>query len=375
MVKVTTNYAVAPGGYLAEWIEDNHLTQGEVATRLTCSRKQVNEVVNGHAPITPDFALRLERLTGIPSHAWLRYESQYRSDLARLGDERALADHADHIHPKAVRYLRSLGVLSATKSKPGKMVAEFLQFHGCGTWEAYLEVHQSANKGDYSLAALTEGSRRRDELDPTILTSWLRAGELNEAFEVGRKYQFTPEELQSLLPALKARAARPDASLLRDLASMLADVGVVYMVVPAPSGLPLHGVTRWIGKSVPVIQQTGRRNKDGYLIWAFFHELGHVLNDPRGEMHLEFSTQKKRDSAAEQRANQFARDTLFGASGMGQFRGLRTDAEIKAAAHRAGVAPGVVVEQLHRTRQLPYNHGNQLCVDLSGTFDPGSGAN
>ena len=38
-----TNYAVAPGEYLEEWIDDHDLSQQRVAELLGSSRKQVNE--------------------------------------------------------------------------------------------------------------------------------------------------------------------------------------------------------------------------------------------------------------------------------------------------------------------------------------------
>lgn len=47
------------------------------------------------------------------------------------------------------------------------------------------------------------------------------------------------------------------------------------------------GMTRWIDKRVPVIQQTGRWRRDGFVVWTLFLELGHILNDPLVEMHLE----------------------------------------------------------------------------------------
>lgn len=34
---------------------------------LGCSRKQVNEIVHGRAPITADTATRLDRVVGIPA--------------------------------------------------------------------------------------------------------------------------------------------------------------------------------------------------------------------------------------------------------------------------------------------------------------------
>lgn len=76
-----TNYAVAPGEYLEEWIDEQGLSQQCVADLLGCSRKQVEEIVNGRAPITEDTAIRLERVVGIPAGSWLRYEAAYRANL------------------------------------------------------------------------------------------------------------------------------------------------------------------------------------------------------------------------------------------------------------------------------------------------------
>ena len=360
-----TNYAVAPGEYLEEWIEDQNLSQQRVAELLGSSRKQVNEIVNGRAPITSDTALRLERVVGIPADSWLRYEAAYRGDLSRIADQENLSEHFDDISPKAASYLRSLGATTATRKNPGKLVSDFLAFHRCGTWEAYLHLHEAASTGDYALAALKESDATSD---PTVLTTWLRAAELTDPFERGRTFEYSADGLRAAIPELRSRAATPDAAMLRDIADLLADVGVVFMVVDPPQGFPLHGMTRWIDKRVPVIQQTGRWGRDGFVIWALFHELGHVLNDPRGEMHLEYSTEKKRNTAAEKSANAFAMQVLFGEDGLARFNGLTRDLEIAVAARQLGIAPGVAVHQMHRRTLLPYNFGNKLFVNLAGTF-------
>lgn len=361
----TTNYAVAPGEYLEEWIEANSLSQQRTAELLGSSRKQVNEIVNGRAPITSDTAMRLERVVGIPAKTWLKYEALYRADLARIADEENLAQYADEIAPSTAAYLRKMGATSATKKNPGKLVSDFLAFHRCGTWDVYVHLHEEASSGDYALAALKDAGK---SIDRSSLTTWLRAAELTEAFERGREYDYEPAKLAAALPDLKDRAASPDGTMLRDLSNMLSDLGVVFTVVEAPKKLPLLGMTRWIDKRVPVIQQTGRWGKDGFVIWTFFHEIGHVLNDPRGEMHVEFSTTKKRNSAAEKSANSFAMNLLFGDAGVSQFTGLSSNHEISEKARQIGISPGVAVHQMHRRRLLDYRHGNSVCVDLSGTF-------
>ncbi|GMA33493.1 helix-turn-helix transcriptional regulator [Litorihabitans aurantiacus] len=231
----TTNYAVAPGAYLEEWLEDEGLSQGQAAAMLGYSRKQVNEIVNGRAPITPDAATRLGRVTPIPAESWLLHEAKYRSDRARILDEERLAEHAGEIHANAAAYLREIGFTQATKRSPGNLVSDFLAFHRFGTWEAYQESHEVETTGEWALAALKES---KSLVDQTLLTTWLRAGEMTEAFELGQTCTYDSEKLESMLPELRERAARPDDTLLKDLNSMLLQAGVIYLMVKPPQRFP-----------------------------------------------------------------------------------------------------------------------------------------
>ncbi|KSU65672.1 HigA family addiction module antitoxin [Arthrobacter sp. NIO-1057] len=360
-----TNYAVAPGDYLEEWIDDQGFSQQKAADLLGCSRKQVNEIINGHAPITSETALRLERVVGIPAATWLKYEAMYRSDLARIADEENLAQFAARIAPAAASYLRRIGATKGNMRTPGKLVSDFLAFHRCGTWKSYEQLHAELHKGDFALATLKDSST---ELDQTLFSTWLRAAEMAKPYELGRSYEYAPRKLRAIIPELRTRVAQPDSSMLNDIARMLSEVGVVFMVVDPPKGLPLQGATRWIDKRVPVIQQTGRWGMDGFAIWTLFHELGHILNDPRGQTHLEYSTEKQRGTATEKSANEFAKNVLFGAEGLAPFHGMTNDAQIATKAREMGIAPGVAVHQMHRRRMLDYKYGNSLFVNLDGTF-------
>jgi len=88
-------------------------------------------------------------------------------------------------------------------------------------------------------------------------------------------------------------------------------------------------------------------------------------------VHLEYHTEKKRNCAAEKKANEFAMKTLLGQSGMAPFRGLtrdQDDQDIAATVMRLKIAPGAATHQKHQRRMLEYRYGNSLCVDLSGSF-------
>ena len=58
----------------AEFLEPLGLTQRELAKRLGVSYPRVNELVQGHRGVTPDTALRLERLLGMEAQFWLNLQ-------------------------------------------------------------------------------------------------------------------------------------------------------------------------------------------------------------------------------------------------------------------------------------------------------------
>ncbi len=61
-----------PGEILLEdFIRPYGMTQTEVAQRLGISYPRLNEIVHGKRGITPDTALRLERLSGASAAFWL----------------------------------------------------------------------------------------------------------------------------------------------------------------------------------------------------------------------------------------------------------------------------------------------------------------
>lgn len=57
------------------------LSVTDAARRLGVSRKQLSDVLNGHAGISPEMAIRLDKAFGGGAQTWLRLQSAY--DLAK----------------------------------------------------------------------------------------------------------------------------------------------------------------------------------------------------------------------------------------------------------------------------------------------------
>ena len=56
---------------LEEFLKPLGITQTELAQRIGVSYPRVNELVHGKRGVTPDTALRLERLLGMEAQFWL----------------------------------------------------------------------------------------------------------------------------------------------------------------------------------------------------------------------------------------------------------------------------------------------------------------
>ena len=76
MVRVPTDRPPThPGEMLrAEFLEPLGLTQRELAERLGVSYPRVSELIHGRRGVTPDTALRLERLLGVEAQFWLNLQ-------------------------------------------------------------------------------------------------------------------------------------------------------------------------------------------------------------------------------------------------------------------------------------------------------------
>jgi addiction module HigA family antidote len=59
------------------FIEQHGLRMETVASLLGLTRGHLSRIINGHTPVTPDIALKLEILTQTPASQWLAIQSKY----------------------------------------------------------------------------------------------------------------------------------------------------------------------------------------------------------------------------------------------------------------------------------------------------------
>lgn len=160
----TPDYVSPPGETLEELLEDRAMTQADLAERTGRSKKTINEIIRGKAAITPETAIQLERVLGVPARFWLEREQQYSEFLARQQDDQQLAGQVDWLEEIPVRAIVQAGWMEA-RAEPVAQLREALAFYGIAAPAQY-EV-------------LTAVFRRSTALqsDQSAVAAWLRQGE------------------------------------------------------------------------------------------------------------------------------------------------------------------------------------------------------
>ena len=355
-----TDYAVPTGEYVSEWLEENELSQAELARRMGVSGKHISKLVAG-APLTPDVALKLEFVTGVPARLWLGYEATYRADVVRLGLTASLSTERTLAKAFPLAHLRKVGIVTATLRSPGEVIVELFSFFRVGT------VETLRNSVQRQAVAFRQGTAH--PVDEYALATWLRLGELEALATREMLSDFDADGLDVLLPELRTLSQTPPEDFGTALIERLSAVGVHLIYVPEVTGARVYGATRWV-QGTPVVALTLRGKKDGQFWFTLFHELGHVLLHRDGKMHVQpVDTGAIGDDEVEAAANNFSSNFLIPAASAGELRFLRTPTQVRQFAARIGVSPGVVVGRLWHDNLWDYTAGHDLCLSLRFDHD------
>ncbi|AYG03611.1 ImmA/IrrE family metallo-endopeptidase [Gryllotalpicola protaetiae] len=345
------DYAVAPGETIQEWLDENSMTQAELADRIDLSKKTLNQIIKGIAPLSQDTALKLEAVTRIPARTWNALESQYRGDLARNDARAALERQLDFLDELPLPALRKSGVITSSARSP-EVLQEVYSFFGVANTEAWRRLWESP------AAAFRQSTAFAAK--PGAVAAWLRLGEL--ASKTVESKPFNKELLRQNIPAIRALATKSDPSeFLPQLEQLTRDAGVVVLFVPDVQGTRCSGATRWIDDR-PVIQLSLRHKSDDQLWFTLLHEIAHVLLHGKRDAFITGDYASEELQHKESEANEFAADTLIPKRYQPELPLLVSLQQARDFAAKIETSPGVVVGRLQHTKIWAYSKGNGLKV-------------
>lgn len=354
------DYAVPPGTYLKEYLDDGDLNRYDLTRGLGLDDDKIDCLLSGEIEIDEPMAGALEELTGAPQSSWLRLEEFYRSELARIEQETEEKQLVIDLHAaKLDKYLRDMGLINATMRNPAAMRHEFLDLHNCEDLREFeLTSEQLLRTGTERVAALKVGAKY--ELDDLRVMTWLEVGHRLHQKNSPHFPDYDVAALESVIPSLRVACRYPNDTLPIRVSQILAKAGVGFVCVPPPPKLSLFGMTRWLQTGNPLIQLTGMYRDAGHFTHALFHELGHVLDHPNRDFYDSPKTQNREERVA----NKFAYQTLLGPNGLTALDGVRTQDQVVAKAQELSVAPGLIVMYLRRRKQIRHSELHSLCIKL-----------
>lgn len=348
------DYAVSPGDFIQEWLEENDVNAAELARRLDVTPKHVSELLSGKAPLSAPLSLALERVTGTPAKLWNRTEAIYREDLARLAESQKLETQYDRAKLFPLRYLREYGILTSPARDKAGTVRELLELFRIGDLGAF-DATWLTPKVAYRKTTL-HSDRSYEQ------ATWLALGERQA--RIDDLPDFDRDALQRLVPTLRTLTAAPNPiDSLGRVAELLNEVGVAFALIPPIPGFGVYGATRWIAEH-PVMQLSVRGKSDDQLWFTLFHELGHVLLHGHKTLFVQGSRSKEEDEA-----DDFASTTLIPNEYVHRIPTRRNISAVQELAHELGIAPSIVLGQAQRLTQ-DYGWGHDLKIRLEWSSLP-----
>jgi HTH-type transcriptional regulator / antitoxin HigA len=344
-----TDYAIPPGETLRELLDEQGLTQRELARRADLSPKHVNRLLQGLVPLSADVAQRLERVTGTPARIWNRLEANYQADLQRLRDRRDFAAAGSWLADLPVNALVQRGVLPGEPSDKVSRVEQMLNFFGVASVDAWDEVYKG-------LACSFRQSKAYQAKAGSV-AAWLRLGEV--AARDVHCQPFSGAGLRAALPQLRALTSESPEIFSPQMRSICASHGVAVVLVEDIAGARASGVTRWLTPSKALVQLSLRYRTDDHLWFTFFHELGHVLLDGKKDVIIEDGGIAI-DDPREIGADRFSRDLLIPPEEATALAQLKSPQAVREFAARTGISPGIVVGRLQHDGLWPHSRGHQL---------------
>lgn len=345
------NYAIPPGEILDEELQSRGMSQAELAQRTGLTPKAINELVKGKTSLTPESALKLERVFRQPAEYWLNLERLFQEATARRFERERQAENTVWLSRFPLRAMIKLGWVKHFKD-PVDQMNELLSFFGIASpaqWKVIWDDIEVAYRKSNAFSAQHES-----------LSAWLRQGEL-----VAEGLHCSPFNAVLFREALNdIRALTRDEnpnSFIPKLIRRCADCGVAVALVPELPNTHVSGATRWITKDTALIQLSFRYKSDDHFWFTFFHEAGHILK--HGKKHL-FIEDDQEDNELEREANIFANNLLIPAK---EFKAFVTKknfskARVLSFAESLSIAPGIVVGRLQHANWIPHTHLNALKV-------------
>ena len=352
------NEPLAPGTVIKKEIDERGWSQQDLAFILGRHPSDINALILGKKPISPELAQELTTAIGRTAKYWLALEASYR--LSKVSyDESAVSRRLKLYERYPVKEMMKRGWIepSADLNLLEERICKFL---GVSSIDESPTINFAARK------SIATG----DEPTPAQTAWMIRVRQMAQYVPA---VKFTDRRCNEALE--KLRYFLKDAEEIRHIPRLLSESGIRFVLVESLPTIRIDGVCTWLDRHSPVIGLSQRLDRvDGF--WhTLIHEMYHVKHhqgqdNPILDVNLvgEDARYMNDRPEMEQRADAFAADYSVKKSELDNFiarvRPLYSKPRIKAFADLKDVHAGIVVGQLQHRGEIPYSHYRDLLVKV-----------
>ena len=342
MVRSRSFIATPPGATIKEQLSDRGMSQKEFAARMDMSEKHISKLINGDVQLTPETAVRLEMVLGVPAKFWNNLEAIYREKIIKAEAENAMDEDTEIAKQFPYSEMAKFGWVPETREAKEKVIH----------LRKYFEVVELSLLGNEQITRIACRRLAITEKSDLALMAWAQEAKIK-----ARDIQTVPINIKGLIaamPELRQMTVLKPKEFCPKIKKCLADCGVALVFLPHLKGSFLQGATFLDGNKI-VVGLTAR-GKDADKFWfSLFHELAHIVLGHVGQPN---GTSEDDEKAADQ----WSGDTLIVAEDFEQFRRESNFSEknVVRFAKEQGIAPGIVVGRMQMEGIIKYSMLNNL---------------
>ena len=335
---LSLNLIIHPGETIKELLEENGMTQEELAIRTGYSAKHVSEVISGKKNISSKFANALEYVFQIPTDFWINLQGIYDKEILELekmnnieAEEFSVLNELKDI----VRYCEANNIIKTSLNKALTLL----------NMRRFLKVNNLLSIPNLPLQQVAFRGSKKTKVNINILYAWKRICEyLTEKVDV--KSEFNKELLKEKCQEIKKTMFLEANEMILELKKIFSECGIVFDVVHNFAGAPVQGYIQK-RKDKVLLCMTIRQSFSDIFWFTLFHEIGHLINDDFSNQYIDYCFI---ESEVEKKADNFARNQLINDYDYKKFieKGKYNISTIREFAKKEGVKPGIVIGRIQR---------------------------
>jgi HTH-type transcriptional regulator/antitoxin HigA len=338
-----------PGFFIREQMEMREWTQSDLSEVTGFTIKHLNKILQEKQPLTLDMARVLGEVFNTSAQYWVNIDTGYRLWLAQEKTKGEVeADIKGLIYERMpIKDMLAKGWLKAFNNAEN-LKKQVLQYWD---WE---DLDFDILDKNY-LPYLTQKSEAFNQFNASYAITWYRKAQI-EASRM-KAVPYKRQKLEKLYDNLHSYTSSNKG--INDFIKALADVGVIFFVLPHLQKTSLDGAAFFSGKN-PVVVYTGRYKRIDNFWFTVAHEIAHIL------LHLndnnKFVLDNLRDgepNKMEKEANELAAEKLKHDEILNYLEPhlkYLTSSKVEECAEELYVHPAIIIGKLAHEKQISYSN-------------------